>query len=162
MRQSQGLAFQSVLRATSIAVVASAIVLGSGCSWFKTRGNGYAQNPRPLEVPPDLVAAPANSGQSNVASAAASAASLQGFQVQGSRDVVFAKVDKALRSLQGVTVTNSAQAIGIIEITNNGTPALVRVTENNGQSTVTAVDPQGQSGNAAALQQLLTALRAAL
>ena len=159
MQSTRSLVVPTLIRSATILTVASVMVLGSGCAWFKSRGNGYAQNPRPLEVPPDLVAAGTASAGGTGATAQAA---LQGFQGAGTRAEVFARIGTALAGMQGVSVTSRAEALGLYELAINGAPVLLRITDQDGQSNVTAVDPRGQSSSAAAIEAFLNSLRTRL
>lgn len=150
-------ATKSATRAMFAAAGITAILLSSGCSWFNKRGNGYAQNPRPLEVPPDLVVSTPTAGGSVLASA--STAGIAGFQVAGTRDQVYAAVGDALKGINGVRINSSAQALGLYDVVVAGANVLVRITEQNGQSVVSAVDARGQSASSETISSLLGQIR---
>jgi len=141
---------------------------GAGCKWFRKDNPLYAAAPenRPLEVPPeldlprtdaalDLPAAPASVNRSDVG------ASANGFAARGTRDQVFERVGQALSLAPGLTIVNRAQLLGSFEVTYGGEQFLIRVTETDDGSFVSAVDPRGQPTNTPAAQRLITALRAA-
>lgn len=147
-------ATQSNRRILIAAIGLTAIVMSSGCSWFNKRGNGYAQNPRPLEVPPDLVVAtPTSSGGSYMASA--SAANIASFQVAGSREQVFGLVAAALPKISGLKVNSQSPALGLIDVNMSGANILIRINEQDGQSVVSAVDARGQSASSETIAALL-------
>lgn len=140
------------------AIGLTAIVLSSGCSWFNKRGNGYAQNPRPLEVPPDLVVATTTaSGGSYLASAAT--ANIASFQVAGTKDQVFRLVAAALPKIGGVKVNSQSQGLGLFDVSMAGANILVRVTEQDGQSVVSAVDARGQSASSETISGLVNQIK---
>ena len=152
---------RSTPRLILTAIGVTAMLATAGCSWFNSRGNGYAQNPRPLEVPPDMVAAaPASSSGSVLASA--QTATLQGFQVDGTRADVFAKIGGVLGAMPGVRIASSSAVLGLYDLVADGMPILLRVTEQNGQVMVTGVDPRGQGDSAIAIQKFLMDIRAKL
>ncbi|MDQ2702149.1 MAG: hypothetical protein M3Y70_04910 [Pseudomonadota bacterium] len=167
----------------SIILPAAALVLTaatSGCSWFKTE-SGYEQPVavRPLEVPPDLDRPSTDSamqlpgqatgsvtrsslGAPQAAPAAAPVAASNGFVVAGSRDEVFEKVGTALAATEGLTIASKAQLLGVYDISFEGANFLVRVSQAEAGSYVSAVDPRGLPASGEAPQKLLAALKAAL
>lgn len=149
----------SIARAAAVLTVLASVTVASGCSWFNSRGNGYAQNPRPLEVPPELVAQTPNSAGPVMASGQTT---LQGFQATGTRAEVFKRLTAALTKIPGTAIKTSSELIGVQEIEYKGTALLVRVTESNGTSTVSVVDPRGQANNAAIISEFMAALKAAM
>ena len=151
----------SAVKVTVIATAVAAVLLSGGCSWFNKRGNGYAQNPRPLEVPPDLAAAKTPAVAGSVLASEANNTSAA-FQVPGTRDEVFARVDTALSKIPGVKFESKAQSLGLFDLTLSGVNVLIRITEQNGQSLISAVDSRGQSSNSEAVSNLLRQIRANL
>lgn len=169
----------STFRVLSIALLAlGATVATTGCFKKGARGD-YAVAPemRPLEVPPDLTnpnptaAAPA-AGTSVLASQAArpaaapagtapaTANSVSGFNVPGSKDEVFAKVGTALEGVEGVTIASRAQLLGSYDVAFEGSNFLVRVVAVQGGAYVSAVDPRGMPATAEAPVKLIAALKA--
>lgn len=168
----------------SIVLPTAALVLvaaTSGCSWFKTE-SGYEQPAavRPLEVPPDLDRPSTDSamqlpgqatgsvtrsslGTPQTAPAAApAAATASGFIVAGSRDEVFEKLGVALAATQGLTIASKAQLLGAYDVSYEGANFLVRVSEVEAGSYVSAVDPRGVPASGEAPLKLIAALKAAL
>ncbi|SJZ69508.1 hypothetical protein [Lysobacter spongiicola] len=160
-----------------------ALVATSGCSWFRKTDDLYAQAPqnRPLEVPPDLdvpaghgAAAPAGSVTASQAIAAApgaapapatngaTASAATGFMVEGNRDAVFARVDAALAGIDGVEVASRAELLGALDINYMGSNFLVRVSDAQGGSYVSAVDPRGTPANSEASTRLIALLQESL
>ncbi len=154
-----------------------ALLLATGCSWFRKGDSVYAQSAetRPLEVPPDLdrpntegaMRMPsAEAGQSVTRSSmparAASAASASGFTVAGERDAVFAKVGEALAATSGLTIASKAQLLGTYDVNYQGSDFLVRITKVDAGVYVSALDPRGMAASSAAATQLIAALKAAL
>ena len=157
-----------------------ALVATSGCSWFRRTDDLYAQAPqnRPLEVPPDLdvpaghgAAAPAGSVTASQAIAAAPGAApapattanaATGFMVEGNRDAVFARVDAALAGIDGVEVASRAELLGALDINYMGSNFLVRVSDAQGGSYVSAVDPRGTPANSEASTRLIALLQESL
>jgi uncharacterized lipoprotein len=166
-------ASRSASRVATTALVLAAVLVTSGCSWFRKEDKLYAGDPtsRPLEVPPDLdmprtegaVAVP---GASATASATASAAPVagvsNGFTVAGSRDDVFAKVGDALGKIEGLSVASRAQLLGVYDVAYEGSNFLIRVSAVDAGAYVSAVDPRGQPATGEAPTKTITALKAAL
>ena len=152
------------------------LVATSGCSWFSRSDDLYAAAPenRPLEVPPDLdlpntgaTTAPAGpvtaSGTVAAAGTAAPvAAAAAGFTANGTREEVFAQVDAALASIEGLTVASRAQLLGVFDVNYQGSNLLVRVSEAESGARVSVVDPRGTPATGAVPGQLLARLQAAL
>lgn len=161
---------RSSFRALSAAALAAAIVGASGCSWFHKGPRGDYALPaqeRPLEVPPDLNL-PDTSGAMKVPALASSrqaaprAAAGNGFTVAGSRDQVFAKLGDALAAIPGVSIASRAQLLGSFDVSYEGADFLLRVSEAEGGSMVSAVDPRGLPATAAAAGKLLGELKTRL
>lgn len=158
----------SLSRAAVAAVLLAGIALGSGCSWFRKTDKLYAQSPetRPLEVPPDLDL-PRTDTAVNVPSQAAAGAinsgqASGGFTVAGSREEAFAKVGEALAAVPGVTVTSSAQALGVYDVGFEGSNFLIRVAGAEDGAYVSAVDPRGLPATGDAPKKLIDTLRTTL
>lgn len=149
----------SIARAAAVLTVLASVTVASGCSWFNGRGNGYTQNPRPLEIPPELVSSTPNTAGPVLASGQTT---LQGFQSTGTRADVFKSLTAALAKVPGTVIKSSSELIGVQEIEYKGTALLVRVTESNGTSTVSVVDPRGQANNAPIISEFIAALKAAM
>lgn len=167
-----------VLPAAALVLVAST----AGCSWFK-KDTGF-QLPvevRPLEVPPDLDRpntdgamqlpgqATGSVSRSSLgaprtapAPAAAPNAAPTGFIVPGSRDEVFGKVGDALAGIEGLTIASKAQLLGAYDVSYEGADFLVRVSQAEAGSYVSAVDPRGLPASGEAPLKLVAALKAAL
>ena len=158
----------SMTRVLVASVLLAGIALGSGCSWFRKTDKLYAQSPetRPLEVPPDLdlprtdtaVNVPSQAATNAVASGQASG----GFTLAVARDDAFAKVGEALAAVQGVSIANRAQALGVYDVNYEGANFLVRVAGTEQGSYVSAVDPRGLPATGDAPKKLIDALRSAL
>ena len=162
-----------LLRFATIALITTALLATSGCSWFRRENKLYAADPssRPLEVPPDLdmprtdgavavTSAPA--GASATASAAPVAGVSNGFIVSGTRDDVFAKVGDALGKIDGLTVASRAQMLGVFDVSYAGSNFLVRVSAVDAGAYVSAVDPRGQPATDEAATKAIALLKAAL
>ncbi|MGY0557175.1 MULTISPECIES: hypothetical protein [unclassified Lysobacter] len=172
----------SLSQAAVAGILLVGLAAGSGCSWFSKTDELYAQQTRPLEVPPDLdlprtgaaVDMPVGSATASdtVAAAAASPGSTAapaqtgsvgaGFVVPGSRDEVFAQVDAALAEVDGVTVASRAKLLGAFDVNYRDSNFLVRVSETEAGAYVSAVDPRGMPAVDEAPVALITALKAAL
>jgi len=150
-----------------------ALLMASGCSWFRKGDSVYAQSAetRPLEVPPDLTL-PNTEGAMQLPGSAGSVArpaparapgnSNSGFTVPGTRDAVFARVGEALAATTGVTIASRAQLLGTYDVNYGGSDFLVRVTAVEAGVYVSAVDPRGMPATAEAATRLIAALRSAL
>ncbi|MGO4220660.1 hypothetical protein AB4Y64_02170 [Lysobacter sp. TAF61] len=153
-------------RAAVAALVLVGVAAGSGCSWFRKGNDLYAQAPemRPLEVPPDLDA-PRTDTAVNVPTPATALGNKNagvGFTVPGTRDDVFAKVGTALGAVEGVTITSSAQAMGVYDVNYEGSNFLVRVAGADVGAYVAAVDPRGVPATGDAPKKLIETLRTAM
>ena len=155
-------------RAVVATLVLAGIVFGSGCSWFRKTDDLYAQSPemRPLEVPPDLDL-PRTDAAVNVPSAAArdavaSGQASGGFTVPSAREEAFAKVGEALATVEGLTVTTRAEALGVYDVSYEGSNFLVRVAGTESGSYISAVDPRGLPATGDAPKKLIDALRQSL
>lgn len=165
----------------SIVLPAAALVLvatTAGCSWFK-KDTGF-QLPvevRPLEVPPDLdrpntdgamqlpdqaTGSVSRSSLSAPRPAAAANAAPTGFLVPGSRDEVFAKVGDALAGVEGLVIASKAQLLGAYDVSYEGANFLVRVSQAEAGSYVSAVDPRGLPASGEAPLKLVAALKETL
>lgn len=156
----------SMSRAAVAGLLLVGIAAGSGCSWFRKTNELYAQSPdmRPLEVPPDLDA-PSTATAVNVPQQAAAGAPAQapvGFTLVGSRDEVYARVGQALGAVQGVTVSSSAEALGVYDVNYEGSNFLVRVAGADDGAYISAVDPRGVPATGDAPRKLIDTLRTAL
>ena len=157
-------------RAMLAATLAAALVATAGCSWFRKSDELYAADPadRPLEVPPPLPAAGEAQASGSVTASSvvqarrAAAPSALGFNAQGSRDEVFARIGQALEGIEGVTVVSRAQLLGAYDVDYQGSNFLVRVSEIDGGAYVSAVDPRGVPASGDAPAELVRALQAAL
>jgi len=165
---------RSLSRPVLAAAVVAALVATSGCSFFKRTHDLYAAAPqdRPLEVPPDLdrpdtssamvlPEAPTSVTRSGMASAPRPAAA-NGFTVPGSRDEVFARIEPLLAGIEGVTVASKAQLLGSYDIDAGDSKFLVRVTQVEGGSLVSAVDPRGVPATGDDATRVIEALKAGL
>ncbi|MGQ4659088.1 hypothetical protein [Lysobacter sp. F6437] len=106
--------------------------------------------PAPAPVPP------AGAATANPAAAAA------GFNMAGSRDEAFARVDTALAGIEGVSVASRAKLLGVFDVNYQDVNFLVRVSEVEAGAYVSAVDPRGMPATDAAAVQLIAQLQAAL
>ena len=167
----------------SIVLPTAALVLAaaaSGCSWFKTE-TGYEQPVavRPLEVPPDLdrpgtdgaMQLPGQAtgsvtrsslGTPQAAPVAVSGPAGNGFIVAGSRDAVFERVGTALAAIDGLTIASKAKLLGVYDVSYEGANFLVRVSQAEAGSYVSAVDPRGLPASGEAPLKLVAALTVAL
>jgi uncharacterized lipoprotein len=154
------------VRPLLVIAVAVALSASTGCSWFRSHNNDYARSVqnRPLEVPPDLDlpstenALPLPSAEGLGGTGAAPA----GFVIADTPENVWTRLGAALASVEGVTVTGSAQSLGSYDVAYQGQTFLLRVENTAGQSRVSAISPSGvvlRAGPAAILlEQLRTKL----
>lgn len=161
-------------RFVTIAIVLTAVLATSGCSWFRRENKLYAgdANSRPLEVPPDLdqprtdgaVTVPGGSATASATATATapSAGVSNGFTVSGSREEVFAKTGEALAKIDGLTVASRAQLLGVYDVSYEGSNFLVRVSAVDAGVRVAAVDPRGQPATGEAAVKAIAALKSAL
>lgn len=161
----------SASRFGTIALVLAAVLMASGCGWFRKKNELYAGDPltRPLEVPPDLdlprtdaaMAIPGATASATASSAPVAGVS-NGFTVAGSRDEVFAKVGESLGTVEGVDIASRAQMLGVYDVGYEGSNFLVRVSAVEAGAYVSAVDPRGQPATGEAARKLIASLKAAL
>jgi len=171
--------FSPFVRVFGVLVLAAAVFGNAGCKWFRKDHALYASaaETRPLEVPPDLdlprteasvnlpdaASISANrSAPGSSTQAATVAGQNNGFLAAGTRAQVFERVDQALGLAQGLTIINRAQLLGSFELDYGGERFLIRVTEADNGSFVSAVDQRGQPINTPAAQRLVIALKAAV
>lgn len=167
----------SMLRPALAVALAVTLVATAGCSWFRKDNTLYAAAPqdRPLEVPPGLdlpdtsaaMAVP-QAGTTSVtrSSLAPGAVSGQqaasGFAVAAARDEVFRRLEGLLAGVEGVTVVSKAELLGTYDIDAGDSKFLVRVSQADGGSYVSAVDPRGVPATGADALRVIEALRAGL
>lgn len=154
-------------------VAMSVAVLGtSGCSWFRKK-NYYAaeESQRPLEFPPAFDPAEAERALATTASGSVSRSALPGgnpaarslgFSVAGDRASVFARVGEALAATQGLSIASRAEVLGAYDVDYAGYKFLIRITEADGRSTVSAVDPRGLPADNDGASNLIASLKASL
>ncbi|MFZ5639044.1 MAG: hypothetical protein ACOY82_20950 [Pseudomonadota bacterium] len=157
----------------ALLVALSAAVLGaSGCSWFRKK-DYYAveESQRPLEFPPSFDAGEAERSLATTASGSVTRSSLSaptpagrtlGFSVSGDRASVFARVGEALAATPDVAIASRAQVLGAYDVDYQGQKFLIRITEAEGRSTVSAVDPRGLPADNDGAARLIASLKAAL
>lgn len=167
-------ASRSMIRPAVAVALAATLVATAGCSWFRKDNALYAPAPqdRPLEVPPGLdlpdtsaamgVPQAGTSSVTRSGMAAPAAQAANGFAVAGSRDEVFARIEPVLAGLEGVTVVSKAQLLGTYDIDAGDSKFLVRVSQTESGSHVSAVDPRGVAATGEDAVRVIEALRAAL
>lgn len=151
-------------RLATAALVLVAVTATSGCGWFRKENKLYAKDAmsRPLEVPPDLDLPRTDAAVSVPGAPAAPAAAANGFAVQGSREEVFARVGDALAGIEGLTVASSAQALGVYDVSYEGSNFLVRVSDNSAGTFVSVVDARGLPATGEGPGKVVASLKAAL
>lgn len=162
----------------ALAVALSAALLGaSGCGWFRKDANMFAMSEaeRPLEVPPEM-ATPGAAAQSTAGGTqsalrsqtgaqraqASAAAAGTGFSVSAPRAQVFARVGEVLGTVEGLEVASRAELLGAYDVSYRGSDFLVRVSEVEAGTYVSAVDPRGLPAQGDGPSALLAVLKAAL
>ncbi|MEN1939548.1 hypothetical protein WCE41_03450 [Luteimonas sp. MJ246] len=174
---------RSMLRPAIAVALVVTLVATAGCSWFRKDSALYAAAPqdRPLEVPPDLdlpdtssaMAVPdtgttsvTRSDMSSATPAAPAAPAAQGatngFTVQLARDEAFQRIESLLGAIEGVTVVSKAQLLGTYDIDAGDTKFLVRVTQVEAGTYVSAVDPRGLPAAGDDAVRVIEALRTGL
>ncbi len=144
-----------------LAIVAVALLATSGCSWFRSK-TGYELSPesRPLEIPPDLDAP--NTGAGLVIPATRTAAvpvAAQAFTVSDTPTSAFGRVGIALQRIEGVTISDRAQLLGVYTVDYEGERFLIRITEDGSGARIAAVSQDGREINSGAGASLLGLLR---
>lgn len=156
----------------ALAVLAAAGTM-TGCKIFGKKDELYTASveSRPLEVPPDLdrpaadraMALPsAGSGPVSAAATATGAPAPIGFTAAGERAAVYARVGEVLGATPGVTIASKAEILGTYDVSYGGSNFLVRVTQAQAGTYVSAVDPRGLPPSGEAPAQLVGILKAAL
>jgi len=169
---------RSLFRPAIAVAIATALVATAGCSWFRKDNALYTAAPqdRPLEVPPDLdrpdtsaamavpSAGPTSVTRSTMAPAASapSAQAGNGFTVSAPRDEVFGRIEPVLAGIEGVSVVSKAQLLGTYDIDAGDSKFLVRVSQADSGTYVSAVDPRGVAATGEDAVRVIEALRAAL
>lgn len=113
-------------------------------------------------TPEAVGAAPAPAPPVAGTATATPAAAAAGFNVAGSRDDAFARVDTALAGIEGVSVASRAKLLGVFDVNYQDVNFLVRVSEVEAGVYVSAVDPRGMPASGEAPAQLIAQLQAAL
>ena len=167
---------RSMIRPAIAVATAAALLATAGCSWFRKDNAMYAPAPqdRPLEVPPDLdrpdtssaMAVPSTGTtsvtRSGMGTPAAAPQASNGFTVSAPRDEVFGRIEPVLAGIEGVTVVSKAQLLGTYDVDAGDSKFLVRVSQTDSGSYVSAVDPRGVAATGADSVRVIEALRAAL
>ncbi len=157
----------AIVLATSVAVLGT-----SGCSWFRKKDYySVDTDKRPLEFPPAFDAAEAERSLATTASGSVSRSSLPAgdpsaralaFNVAGDRAATFSRVGEVLSATPGLTIASRAQLLGAFDVDYEGQKFLVRITEADGRSTVSAVDPRGLPADNDSAVKLVAAMKTAL
>ena len=167
---------RSMIRPAIAVATAAALLATAGCSWFRKDNAMYAPAPqdRPLEVPPDLdrpdtssaMAVPSTGTtsvtRSGMGTPAAAPQASNGFTVSAPRDEVFGRIEPVLAGIEGVTVVSKAQLLGTYDVDAGDSKFLVRVSQADSGTYVSAVDPRGVAATGADAVRVIEALRAAL
>jgi uncharacterized lipoprotein len=156
-----------LLRPLLFGAVALALATGAGgCSWFKKKTDyASSQESRPLEVPPDLNLPDTSAATSlpATASAVVGGSGLRASETlvpgQSAADL-YPKIGAALESIEGVTISGRAEALGSYDVSYRGESFLLRAQDSQGGSRLVALAPDGRlltTGPAADLLKLVRA-----
>ena len=141
----------SLRRGVLAALIVTAVLATSGCSWFRKPNKLYAGDAqsRPLEVPPDLDTPPmrgaveipelpagaaAAGGPTDVPGAAASVAGIDSFTVADTVDSTWRRLGLALAKIEGVTIDERAQLLNSYSVGYRGTTMLLRAASQSTES----------------------------
>ncbi len=163
-------------RALLATTLAAALLASTGCSLvhkttgiFHRHNSDYSrsQENRPLEVPPDLdtpatdpaMQIPSTNGAAPAVNAVASVNANPSFTIADDAAGAWDRLGKALERIDGVTITQRAQALGSYEVRYKGATMLLRAASEGGATRVDAVGPAGRSIRSAEAIELLGLLR---
>lgn len=147
-----------ILAAASVALVAA-----SGCSMFRGK-TGYELPPesRPLEVPPDLDAPATADGlriPGTTSAPAATAAPAQAFTLNDTPASAFGRVGIALTRIDGVSVSERSQLLGVYTVAYEGETFLIRISPEGQGARIAAASADGREINSGSGAKLLGLLR---
>lgn len=146
-----------------LALAAAALVATSGCSMFRGK-TGYELPPesRPLSIPPDLDAPATGDGlripAAPVATAAA-AAPAQAFTLSDTPASAFGRVGIALTRIDGVSVSERSQLLGVYTVAYEGETFLIRISPEGQGVRIAAASADGREINSGTGAKLLGLLR---
>jgi uncharacterized lipoprotein len=156
----------SLARPLLAAALVATLAASAGCSWFRSHNNDYARSVenRPLEVPPDLDRPSSENALPLPSAAGLGGTGLPpaGFVVAESPGSVWTRIGAVLPTIEGVTVTGSAESLGSYDVNFQGQSFLLRVENTAGQSRVFAISPSGQMLRAGPASILLEQLKGKL
>lgn len=157
-----------VARWSKLVVLTGILLTASGCSWLRGSSD-YDKSPesRPLEVPPDLDTPrtdPSMEVPMPTAAPARAAAAVPGsaFVISDSVGGAWRRLGLALKRIDGVAVSQQAEALSAYTVTYGGQEFLLRVVAAGEQSRIEAVGSDGVVLNAGPAADLLGLLRARL
>ncbi len=167
------------MRALSVALLSTAVLAASGCSWFRGKSEyEYASEGRALEIPPDLdaprvdaaMAIPRVEGAAATTPRAAAGAAAPAptivssgpFAVDDAVDSTWRRLGIALERTDGVEILDRAQVLSAYNVRFEGQEFLVRVSRDGERSRVGAVDGDGREMSGGPAGKLLASLRARL
>lgn len=150
-------------RSMILAAAATALLASAGCSLFRGK-TGYELSPesRPLEIPPDLDAPTTGEGlvvPTVAPSAGRTAPPAQAFTLGDTPTSVFGRVGIALERIEGVSISERSQLLGVYTVSYEGETFLVRVSPEGQGARVAAATSDGREINAGAGAKLLGLLR---
>ncbi len=153
-------------RSMILAAAATALLASAGCSMFRGK-TGYELSPesRPLEIPPDLDAPATGEGlqvpavSSSAARGPASAPPAQAFTLGDTPASVFGRVGIALDRIEGVSISERSQLLGVYTVSYEGETFLIRVSPEGQGARVAAATTEGREINSGAGAKLLGLLR---
>ncbi len=148
----------------TLAVVMVSIT--TGCGWLKKRVSyENSKQTNRLEIPPGLDA-PSTSNALIVPSidgtTAQGQASVETFTVNDTLESTWRRMGLALNRIEGVTVTNSAQALGSYDVRYQGLNYLIRAEAAGDSTRITAFTSEGPAAANSPAARLLGILKSRL
>lgn len=159
----------SCIRAVLAGALGATLLATSGCHWFHRSGNADYQKSvenRPLEIPPDLdkpaadasMQIPNNRGMSTASSSAIAspvAGSDASFTVSDTPAGTWTRLGNSLAHIDGVAITQRAQALSSYEVQYKGAAFLLRASAEGTVSRINAIGTDGQVTHSAQANELL-------
>ena len=146
-----------------LTLASTALLATSGCSLFRGK-TGYELSPesRPLEIPPDLDAPATGEGLQVPAATSmsvAKAAPAQAFTLSDTPASTFGRVGIALERIEGVSISERSQLLGVYTVAYEGETFLVRISPEGQGARIAAASTDGRELNSGAGAKLLGLLR---
>lgn len=146
-----------------LTVAATALAATSGCGMFRAK-TGYDLPPesRPLEIPPGLDAPATGDGlriPGGASTSAAVAAPAQAFTLADTPTSAFGRVGIALDRIEGVSISERSQLLGVYTVAYEGETFLIRVSPEGQGARIAAASTDGREINSGPGARLLGLLR---